>query len=294
MAHVPDDLLMAFVDGQLTDAERGRLEAILAGDPALRRRLEPFAVTRAALPIIFDQPLREPVSARLLETIHSAGRTPARTTSTWPAFERNRESSSIQTNVIAWLRDLLAPANGGMASGFAYAAMLAIGAGAGWLGATAFGSGGLNRGELVIFDQGGLVAGGKLREALTTAKSGELISAEVNGGNLAGIVPVLSFRSLDGRFCRQYQIGSKGGHRFAGLACRDANGNWNVSNHVEATLGVSVKADDGNEDQQKAIVPALEAAVDRMIEGEALSAEDEAQIIKNGWSSAGAPKQKGQ
>jgi hypothetical protein len=62
---VDDDTLMAFADGELSGDERAAVESALAGDPALRAKLEAHKRLRARLSAAFDGVLTEPVPERL-------------------------------------------------------------------------------------------------------------------------------------------------------------------------------------------------------------------------------------
>ena len=59
MPSYPDELLMAYADGELSPEEARAFEARLAADPALRQRLEPFTSTSASLSGLFDRALTE-------------------------------------------------------------------------------------------------------------------------------------------------------------------------------------------------------------------------------------------
>ncbi len=64
---VSDETLMAFADGELASDERAAVEAALAGDVALRERLEAHQRLRARLSSAFDGALNESVPERLTE-----------------------------------------------------------------------------------------------------------------------------------------------------------------------------------------------------------------------------------
>lgn len=287
MAHVPDDMLMAFVDGELSDEQRIWLESVLAAEPAVRRRLEPFAVTRAALPIIFDQPMREPVPARLLDVVNNAGLQPARSARPAmapPARAYRLEPVADEKSFFEKLAEFVMPAGPRFGPAMAYAAVLAVGIGAGWFAGTNL-SPGSNTDQFVIYERGGLTASGKLQEALNSSKAGHVLN--VAGADVAfpSIKPTLTFRSMSGGYCRQYEIAGSETQRFAGYACRADDSTWRIAFHTE-TLGGGTAQISFNE-QPKLTVPPLEAAIDRTIEGESLTPGEEAQAITNGWT-AGA------
>ncbi|MDX2309022.1 MAG: hypothetical protein NW216_12335 [Hyphomicrobium sp.] len=282
MDHVPNDILMAFVDGELSDEQRTWLEARLARDPDLRSRLEPFAVTRATLPLIFDQPAREPVPQHLIALIQNGGRSATAATRSDRVVERGTGSVpsrhrplTTEADQSGWFDRLfggfaLAPALG-------YAAVLLVGAGVGWIGASTLGGG---DGDIVRYESGGLVASRGLLEALDQKPSGEALSAD---GRL--ITVTASFRSGDGRICRQYQVTAQAAPSFAGYACRNADGLWRVAMHTEA---VSVATRDvaygGDSGEARIVSPAVDAAVSGTMSGEPMAVGEEQELLRKRWS----------
>ena len=75
MVHVPDEIIMAYADGQVSAEEKAWFESMLATDPALRSRLNPFVATGPGQFSAFDAVLSAPIPDRLLETVR--GTTPA-------------------------------------------------------------------------------------------------------------------------------------------------------------------------------------------------------------------------
>jgi anti-sigma factor RsiW len=61
-----DELLIAYLDGELDTETSKEVAAAIAGDPALAREAQMLAETSAALRVAFDDVLHEPVPERLL------------------------------------------------------------------------------------------------------------------------------------------------------------------------------------------------------------------------------------
>ncbi len=279
MVHVPDDILMAFVDGELSEKEVHWLEGMLAADPQLRRRLEPFAVTRAALPVVFSAPLHEPVPDRLVDAVLDTG-LPNRT------GPLPRGASAGSTGLQAFMERWF-PAPARLSSGFSYAGMLLVGIATGWLvGGLMAGSG-----NDVVKSRGGqMIADGRLQEALEHLPQGSIAGSL---GKSVAVRPVATFRGEEGQICRQY-LGTQGQERgFAGLACRDEGGLWRVKLHSElppsetVTLegGAAMPAshDVGRAADSMAIAPVIDAAARELTGGNRLAPADEDYFIKKGW-----------
>jgi hypothetical protein len=109
-----------------------------------------------------------------------------------------------------------------------------------------------------------LVATGTIARALDT----QLASAP------AGPVAVqVSFKARDGRFCRSFAT-----HAQAGLACREPDGAWALQQVAAATA-----AGTGMRQAASSLPPAVLAAIDATMAGEAFSAEQEKAARDAGW-----------
>lgn len=81
-----EEILMAYADGELDDAGRGQVEAAMAGDPAIARRIAEFRSQREHLRTAFDRVLSEPVPLHLIAAVQGVQRIrPVRRWS-WPEF----------------------------------------------------------------------------------------------------------------------------------------------------------------------------------------------------------------
>lgn len=76
---IPDERLMAYVDGELDAEARAEVVAALATDPALAARVAAAVQLRARLSAAFGPTLTEPVTDRLIEAVR-----PAVTAWSWP------------------------------------------------------------------------------------------------------------------------------------------------------------------------------------------------------------------
>ena len=63
---ISDELLFAYIDNELDAAARAEVEAVIAADPALAKRVDEQRALRTLLSGTFDPILSEPVPERLL------------------------------------------------------------------------------------------------------------------------------------------------------------------------------------------------------------------------------------
>jgi hypothetical protein len=136
----------------------------------------------------------------------------------------------------------------------------------------------------VALDKGGLVATGELLAALETKP---MQATPAAGTIISGVVPLQTFHSRDGSFCREYRAGDKDGKTYSGVACKQqAGGDWRVAAHVETPPAAPV---DPGKYESAGGPEALNAVVDALIVGDVLGQEDEAAIIARKWAPEATP-----
>ena len=113
--------------------------------------------------------------------------------------------------------------------------------------------------------QGRLVASGAVARALDR----QLASAP--GGAVAVQV---SFKARDGRYCRSFSTAEA-----AGLACREPDGAWALQQLATVEAGPG----GGMRQAASSLPPAVLAAIDARMAGEALNAEQERAARDAGW-----------
>jgi hypothetical protein len=263
MVHVPDELIMAYADRQVSSEEKAWLESILAVDPAVRARLDVFLATGPGQFSPFDPILSAPVPDRLIATV--MGTKPERKAPVQheSLFERFFPNGLWQ-----------APA-------FGYAAALLVGVGIGSVLLSAPNA----EVPLMVADRDGFLASGRLQVALNGETSGnrKLVSE-------GDIRPLLTVRDGQGRICRQYEIvGRTKGPQ--GLACREATGNWRITVLTGGEAGASARSvSQGQDDMLDSVVG---AAIKSLPSHSELSAAEELYLIENGWSGVPAVEPNG-
>lgn len=237
MTQIGEDEIMAYVDGELDAATVSRVEAAMAEDAALRDRVETMRALRGRLADHFNPVLSEPVPQHLGTLVRSSA----------------RQTAPEAGSGSGWLARLLD--GWGTPQWTALAAALVLGIGVG----TQFGGDGSP--SPFVLEDGRMTAGPQLTAALDRpGPGGEDIAVQV------------SFRAVDGRYCRSFTASGT-----AGIACREDEA-WQLDMlapaHVQDTqirmAGSALPA------------PVLER-LDAMIAGEALSADEEAQAAERGW-----------
>lgn len=253
MVHVPDELIMAYADGQVSPEEKTWLEGILAVDPAVRSRLDVFVATGPGQFSPFDSVLTAPIPDRLIATVR--GTRPEK-----------RVAAPRQS-----LLDRLFPNGFGPLQGFSYAAALALGVGIG----SALLTGPAAKSPLIVADRNGFVASGDLQVALDTKVSGD--KKLVNEGDVR---PVLTVRDGEGRICRHYEIVQrrKGPQ---GLACRETDGKWRITVLTGGEGAASAR--NANQGEPDVLDGLIGTALKSMPAHSELTGAEEAYLIGKGW-----------
>jgi len=271
VALLTDETLMAYADGELDAAGRGRVEAVLARDPESRARLEIFTATGAPLAALYGKPMAEPVPPHLVALV--LGRKEPRQSPARNAAHAGRQSASFMDALgvlFAWPQWSMV---------FAFAALvLTLGAGAGWY---------LHRASdsmhgLVMLERGQIFALGPLQQALESAPSGASITLSAAKGADTALTmrAALTFKNRLNAYCRQYDVTTPEGP-YAGIACRNNDGQWRLEIHMAA----APRSKTGNRTTPAGAsgVSDVEAAVTAVIEGDALGRTDEEALIRNRW-----------
>ena len=191
-----EELLVAYVDGELDEEDVATVEAALALAPDLRAQASGLRDSAALLRPAFNEPMHEAPPARLLA-----------------ALERGRRHAAPR---IAWLAA-------------AAVAVLVLGAGGGYVASDWRFQQIMQQTENTrLSDE--LAMRNALAEALETNISGTPVSWQSpTSGRSGQAVPVRTFRNAEGAFCREYRetvtLGT-GVEEVFGIACRRDNGIW--------------------------------------------------------------------
>jgi hypothetical protein len=246
---ISDETLLAYVDNELDAAARAEVEAAIAADPELARRVEQQRSLRKLLGAAYGPVLEEPVPPRLVAAAQPA---PAKAKVVELATARETRRPPDPRAGWGWQQW------GGMA------ACLVVGlfAGrAGWFSLP---------GEEIAMQGGQLVARGALAQALSTQlASAQAVDAPVKIG--------LSYVSKGDEYCRTFT--SKGGP--GGLACRRGN-EWDL--RVLTKDGPDSGAGGSLRQAASPVPPAVIGVMAEQIQGNPLDAEAERAAMKKGWS----------
>lgn len=270
-----DEILMAYADGELDAAQRAEVEAAMALDPDVARRVEQHRALRKQFGSTFDRVLLETVPDRLIAAARKTpSQTPAETVSglkkrgaTVTDLRRVRAARKAEAAEAAAATRRAQPPRPpwGWFEWGAMAASVATGAIIAYLVIQS------PQNERFSTVRGQLVA----RADLDLALSNQLASDPIPGSDVRIGV---SFKSKTGDRCRTFLV--KEAQPVGGLACR-AGGEWQIQVIANAERST---APDGGYQQAGAQMPgAVLAAAQNAIDGEPFDAEAEVAARERGW-----------
>ena len=241
----PDEVLMAYADDELDTRTRAAVEAAMASDPEIARRIAQHKTLRSRVHSAFNKVLDEPMPARLLQVVRSE--------------PSGRRKDNIVPLGLRRARRWTWP------QWTAVAASLIVGVIAGRLVLVRSDTG------PIVIRGGRVVAGGTLADALSNRLAVDQSAAD----------PVrigVSFRSKSGEYCRTFALRQTAA--LAGLACRAADG-WRV--RVLVPTQSPAGSSDSYRQADSPMPPAVIAAVGDLIAGEPLDARAEAAARAQHW-----------
>ena len=241
-----EEVLMAYADGELDAPTRAAVDAAMASDPEIARRIARHEALRSRVHSAFNKVLDEPVPARVLNVARNERPAPLRSNVTplrprqvrhWNWRQWTAVAASLIVGVIAGRLTLMHEGNAGPV---------------------------MTRGDR-------LLAAGTLAAALSDQlASGQSTADPVRIG--------VSFRAKSGEYCRTFTL--RGAAGLAGLACRAQDG-WQlgVLARTESPSGSA-----GTYRQAASSMPAaVVAAVGERMAGEPLDQHAEAAARERHW-----------
>ncbi len=244
---IADEMIVAFVDGELDDDARQCVEAAAAADREVAARIARYRAVRGKLADAFAPLAEAPAPARLRRLVDGPGA--GRVIELGAGRERRGTAHAGWSGVARW--------------GLALAASLLLGL---MIGRLAMGPGGV----ALPGGDGVVIAAGELAESLERELSG--------GGGEVRIL--LSFKAHDGRICRVFEQGRKTVE--SGIACRRDAG-WQLLALAPASTDVPEAGDRFRPAGARALPPVIEHTIADLIAGDPLGAEAEKSARAQGW-----------
>ena len=249
MAAFSDETVMRYVDGELDDETSAQVEAALANDPELSRRIELFAETRLAaqeaMRRMLDEPVPDALKGAVEAMVAKAKAAPDPTLATWRVGSGRPHIVSPAND---WMR---------LAAAACIAGVLGVGAGM------------LVGGET---EPGGLRIANVDADAVATGLRSIPTGSETTlAGAATRFKAIATFRDSRQALCREFELDLADRSTVTSVAC-SVDGNWVVRFAVNAPAG-----DDGYAPASSS--EALEAYLAAINAGAPLSETEEKQAL---------------
>jgi len=256
---ITNEVLSAYIDGELSPEEMERVRAAIDRDEALAARLRDFSRVDELLAEFSSAIDREPMPARVLELLD-----PPRTGS------ETRGTAVQEARILSLPRRPWYRTAGALALAASVVLALAVGLQQ---------ESGRDRGAGLdsLVRTGPVPESAALHHALQETASDNAYAAADEAG--PSVTPVLSFVSTRGEYCREFRVDAQG-QAARGLACR-RDDRWEV-----LRLAAAGAANDGKDAYATAassVNADFEAFVDALVADAPLGAEAEARLLRDGW-----------
>ena len=249
---ITDEILSAFIDGELDDTDTDDVKEALLRDKALVRRLEQLKSADRLIASTYGAIDKTPMPTAVLDMLAPAELADGDDNIVRLPFHR------IPAAVKAW------------AAPIAATLMFVVGLG---LGAQ-FSAPDRDQNRGSILAAGEIDKAGALHLVLETVASAETYVVDAASG--AAITPLLTFRTADGAYCREFTA-VQGETTNRGVACRKENA-WEIQ--FAARVPAAQTNPDAYSTASAGVSAQFDEIVDNMIAGEPLGPDEERTLLK--------------
>ncbi len=262
MKKINDEMVMAYVDGELDEQQSEIVKQALQDNDELQKMAYIFQETNVMLQGVYDRPLTEKTPSRLIKTV-TRDKKP-RIMEKWKNFCYNKlrfshmQTTWVSVTILVFI----------IAGGLLYCIN--------------------NIFYITTHKYPDFLYSEDFRIGLDRIPSGKMFALKKSDTAIR-IVPVLSFRDREFSFCREFDVISGPANTTSntspcatGIACRDNQGNWKIV--VYATTETNSHSLKGNNTYELAgRQDLIDTVVEKRIVGQPLSLSQELEQIRKGW-----------
>jgi hypothetical protein len=275
---VSDEVLMAYADGALDPAQRKAVEAVLQSHPEYRQKVEKYRATLSPIQDLFRASSGIDHLQPLIDRIGREDVVPQ------PAIAQAAQVHALPQAQPQRIRRPAWHQHYPMALAASVALLIGTALGALWqTGAVSS----VPSADFIRVSDGRLTAQGPLQELLEHTGRGVPMRTELSAAGTWELEASYTFRSVSQQPCRRYELRSQARARFAGFACRGAEGQWVVQAHVRLDSPPGQSQESGFSpaagSNADAADLALEAAIRAASGGRVSAAAEEKALIDTGW-----------
>ena len=272
MNRLSDELIITYLVGDLSPAEQKLITDAARLDSELREQINALRKTRETF-----APRAEPTkkdSSDELHVLFIKGLSSPDTADGKPLSQNRPRAKRMRRSP----RSYVLPSR----LSWSYAAAVMAALFVGFVGHTLLNRIGSDRefssNEPIIVRNGEVFASNGLRQALELTPNGK---RSVGGRTVNYIVPLLTFKDKQKRFCREYDMAVAKGSHFSGVACRSQDGHWQIQLHVVTKS--SAASSETFSPASNGAVEIVELMSEQMRVGKALNKSEVETSLKTGW-----------
>lgn len=280
---VEDEMLMAYVDGGLTDEQTATVERVLKTDAAARQFVAELQRVSELSRQAYNKPISEPVPQRLIDTI-LAGADVARTTGTKTSAADEHDGTrkeATSDNVLAFKRRWIPSLSSGsfsMPAATAMAAALTLAVGIG-IGMSLIARPSL-KSQIAV---GPVAPGSQLATQLQSLASGTPDNLTPN----EQVLIVGTFKDRGGRLCREFEVltvlDDSPVPQSAAVACRSGQEGWRIEGAFRLAQPATEASPSGYVPSGAQEKDALSSLMSILGAQPLLSPKEEAELIAKRW-----------
>lgn len=253
---ISDEMIMAYVDGELNEEQAARIRKALETDPVLQEKADLFQDTTFMLQGIYDAPLQEEVPERLLKSVRAYK--PETLSGRIRIFFRNCIHIPVMQSVYA----------------SAFVVVVIMGVGLIYYFSSTYSPGNNAYPAFIVSED--------FNRGLEKTPSGQPVVLKQSG---VQVLPIATFQDKDLHFCRQFEVVSNTGEErtfFQGIACRNPEGIWKTVAFIEVPANTRPEPDNSSYELAGAAEP-INEVLDKLRAAPPLTAQQEFELIGQGW-----------
>ena len=258
MIKLTDELIMAYVDGELEEKQADEIRKAIEKNPEALKRVKIFSDSAAMLKGIYDAPINEAVPERLIKTV------------------KNNQTDKMISRIRDFLNSFLRIQSWPAAYGMSLFLALLFGIGGGDLT--------FNMISLKSDSYTMMLTGKEFGQGLETTISGQSFTL---ADHAIKVTPVATFQNKARRYCRQYEVltsQNKQNNFSQGIACRNQSGKWQTCVYI-----TSIPFETSTIEQNTNYIPAgmnelIDDITDRLMTSPPMTRKQEAELISKGWN----------
>lgn len=262
---IDDEILMAYVDGELDGDDAQRVRTQVEHSPELRSRLRVFEESYRMVHAALQEEADVPVPTRFLELLS-------------PASPATAAPSSVG---VSWLARWFAAWSSPPSLAVAAALLLCIGVGTGLLAGRLLMSPSDSAGDALLVAEGSTA----WNRGFDGTASGETFLLVAGSPSTAvDVTPVATFMDARDRFCRAFRQAGTDNLRREGVVCREPEGTWQAVAIVLERLDAAPSVGGGDyRPASGAGGGALERLIDAYMTTSAFDRAEEQALMEQGW-----------